>query len=142
DVKAEASVFALGGASWPELGSDGIWVQAFEAASIPVVDLQPANCGFEAGWSEVFAQRHAGAPVKPVHLSFVDMHGNRLAQQGEFVITAHGIEGSLVYALSAPLRDTIQARGPVEIRLDLAPDRRVERLERDLAEARGKRTLS
>jgi uncharacterized flavoprotein (TIGR03862 family) len=141
-VEADASVFALGGGSWPELGSDGAWVEPFESASIPVASLQPANCGFEAGWSEVFAQRHAGAPVKPVRIAFVDARGVRHAQQGEFIITAHGVEGSLVYALSAPLRDTIRAQGSVEVRLDLAPDRSLERLERDLSEPRGKRSLS
>jgi uncharacterized flavoprotein (TIGR03862 family) len=142
EVDADATVFALGGGSWPELGSDGAWVRIFEAASLRVAPLQPTNCGFEAGWSETFAQRHAGAPVKPVHVDFVAADGVRHARQGEFVVTARGIEGSLVYALSAPLRDTIDAQGTVELRLDLAPDRSVERLARDLAQPRGKRSLS
>jgi uncharacterized flavoprotein (TIGR03862 family) len=137
-----ATILALGGASWPELGSDGAWVQAFASRGLPVRPLRPANCGFEIPWSEVFAQRHAGAAVKPVCASFVDAQGARHEQQGEFVVTQHGVEGSLLYALSAPLRDAIEASGPVELRLDLAPDRDAARLASDLARDRGKRSLS
>jgi uncharacterized flavoprotein (TIGR03862 family) len=141
-VPADATVLALGGASWPELGSDGQWVRTLSQHAIPVVALQPANCGFEVGWSEVFAARHAGAPVKPVRMGFVDVDGHRHEQQGEFVVTAQGIEGSLVYALSAALRETLSARGTVTVQLDLTPDRDAARLQRELATPRGRRTLS
>jgi uncharacterized flavoprotein (TIGR03862 family) len=141
-VAADASVFALGGASWPELGSDGAWCARFTRHRIPVRPLRPSNCGFELDWSDVFAARHAGAPVKPVHVRLIDARGAMHAQQGEFIVTAHGIEGSLIYALSAELRDTIAAEGTVELRLDLAPDRDLARLRSDLETARGKRTLT
>jgi uncharacterized flavoprotein (TIGR03862 family) len=141
-VSPSATVLALGGASWPALGSDGAWTAMLAARQIDVAPLMPANCGFECDWSERLAARHAGAPVKPVRLRFVDLRGVGHDQQGEFIVTAHGIEGSLVYALSAPLRDTLQARGAVEIDLDLAPDRSIRRLSGDLAQPRGSRTLS
>lgn len=141
-ARADAVVLALGGASWPELGSNGAWAQVLSEREIAVAPLAPANCGFEADWSEVFATRHAGAPVKPVRASFVDWKGALHAQQGEFIVTAHGVEGSLIYALSAPLRDTIAAQGGVDLRLDLAPDRDLARLTRELAKPRGHRSLS
>jgi uncharacterized flavoprotein (TIGR03862 family) len=141
-VEAAATVLALGGASWPELGSDGRWTQSLADRGVPLAPLRPANCGFEADWSEHFATRHAGAPVKPVRARFVDAQGTTHAQQGEFVITAQGLEGSLIYALAAPLRDTIDAHGRVELQLDLAPDRDIDRLREDLARPAGKRSLS
>lgn len=139
---ADAVVLALGGASWPELGSNGAWTQLLIDREIAVAALEPSNCGFEADWSQVFATRHAGAPVKPVRASFVDLKGALHVQQGEFIVTAHGVEGSLIYALSAPLRDTIAAQGCVELRLDLAPDRDVARLTRELSMPRGHRSAS
>jgi uncharacterized flavoprotein (TIGR03862 family) len=141
-VRAAASVLALGGASWPELGSDGAWTGAFAARGVDVAPLQPANCGFEAGWSAVFAERHAGAPVKPVRARAFDTDGTPRELQGEFVVTAHGIEGSLVYALSAPLRDAIATRGRALLQLDLVPERSAAQLADALAAPRGKRTLS
>lgn len=140
-VEAGATILALGGASWPELGSDGTWTQLLSARGVSVAPLRPANCGFEADWSEHFSTRHAGAPVKPVRARCVDALGVMHEQQGEFVVTAQGIEGSLVYALAAPLRDAIQAQGEVVLQLDLAPDRGLERLQGDLARA-SKRSLS
>ncbi|WP_292007605.1 TIGR03862 family flavoprotein [Chiayiivirga sp.] len=142
EVAPPAALFALGGASWPELGSDGAWVHSFAAAGIPVARLKPANCGFECDWSEVFATRHAGAPVKPVCATFRAADGTVHTLQGEFIVTADGVEGSLIYALSASLRDCIDANGVAELRLDLAPDRDLARLGRDLASTRGKRSLS
>jgi uncharacterized flavoprotein (TIGR03862 family) len=142
EVASEATLFALGGASWPELGSDGAWVDVFERAGLPCSPLVPANCGFEAHWSAHFAERHAGAPLKPVRIAFDAADGRRHDQQGEFIVTAHGVEGSLIYALSAPLRDTLRARGRVTLQLDLAPDRSRAQLARDLSTPRGKRSLS
>lgn len=141
-IAARATVLALGGASWPELGSDGQWVEHFARLTQDLAPLRPANCGFECDWSEVFATRHAGAPVKPVNLRFTEVSGCEQTQQGEFIVTAHGIEGSLIYALSAPLRDALEAQGGIEIRLDLAPDRTPDRLTRELSSPRGKRSLS
>lgn len=137
-VRAGTTIFALGGASWPELGSDGGWTSAFVADGIPVSPLKPANCGFECDWSEVFAARHGGAPVKPVRA--LVPAGDWL--QGEFVVTAWGVEGSLIYALAASLRDCIEATGQAELRLDLAPGRDLPALSRALCAARDKRSLS
>ena len=106
-VRAEAVVLALGGASWPRLGSDGAWVPLLEARGVEVAALAPANCGFDVrnGWSAYFAQRFAGQPFKSVAIRFGAFH-----RQGEFVATATGVEGSLIYAASAMLRDEIQAQ--------------------------------
>ena len=151
-VRADAVVLALGGGSWPVLGSDAAWVPLLAARGIAIAPLVPANCGFDVGrrhgdgstkgWSEHFAQRHAGHPLKPVIVEWTDADGRVIRQQGEFVVTATGIEGSLIYALSAHLRDAIAAHGATELRVDLAPGRDARRLTRDLALPRGKRSLS
>jgi len=141
-VRADATVLALGGASWPVLGSDGAWVPLLRSRGVAVETLQPSNCGFDVGWSEHFAKRHAGDPVKPVILEWNDADGTPMRQQGEFVVTATGVEGSLIYAMSARLRDAIASRGSTEIRLDLAPGRDIARLERDLTQPTQGRSLS
>ncbi|HET7778004.1 MAG TPA: TIGR03862 family flavoprotein [Rudaea sp.] len=141
-VFADTVVLALGGGSWPVLGSDASWVPLLDERGVAIAPLQPANCGFDIGWSEHFAARHAGHPLKPVVVEWTDSDGQVVRQQGEFVITATGVEGSLIYALSARLRDAIAARGATEIRLDLAPGRDMRRLVLDLAKPRGSRTLS
>jgi len=155
-VRVEAVVLALGGGSWPVLGSDGSWVRLLEQRAIDIAPLQPSNCGFDVasashrsidaevagGWSEHFAARYAGHPVKAVVIEWRDVDGGVVRQQGEFVITATGVEGSLVYALSARLRDAIAVQGHAEIRLDLAPGRDAERLAHDLSRPRGSRSLS
>ncbi len=141
-VQADAVVFALGGASWPRLGSDGAWIDPFAEAGLPIAPLQPANCGFDIGWSEHFATRFAGQPVKPACIAWVDDAGQAQARQGEFVVTATGIEGSLVYALSAGLRERIAREGGTTIHVDLAPGRDPERLARDLGKPRGGRSIT
>ena len=152
-------VLALGGGSWPMLGSDAAWVPLLAERGIAMAPLVPANCGFDVGgahtgthigahiganigWSEHFAQRHAGHPVKPAIIEWSAADGSIIRQQGEFVVTATGIEGSLIYALSAHLRDAIAAHGSTKIRIDLVPGRDAQRLKRDLALPRGKRSLS
>jgi uncharacterized flavoprotein (TIGR03862 family) len=139
---AAATVVALGGASWPQLGSDGGWVPARHARGVDVAPLEPSNCGFDIDWSEHFVQRHAGAPLKPVVAHWRDADGAEHALQGECVATATGIEGSLVYALSATLRDAIAREGGTTLWLDLVPGRDAERLRRDLARPRNGRSLS
>jgi uncharacterized flavoprotein (TIGR03862 family) len=134
---ADALVLAPGGASWPELGSDAGWTEALAARGVALQSFRPANCGFDADWSEHFRARFAGAPVKPVTLSF-----RGVEHRGEFVISETGIEGSGVYALSAALRDAIEAEGEATLTLDLAPDRTAERLARDLARPRGKASMA
>lgn len=139
-VQPAATVLALGGASWPQLGSDGAWVPWLRAAGIAVHDLLPSNCGFDVRWSDYFAQRHAGAPLKAVVLRWRDGDAP-CERRGECVVSAHGVEGSLVYAASAALRRAIARDGATAVHLDLAPDRDHDALVRTLGRPRGKRSL-
>ncbi|MDR6890412.1 MULTISPECIES: TIGR03862 family flavoprotein [Variovorax] len=142
-VKADAVVLALGGASWARLGSDGAWAPWLQACGVDIAPLQPANCGFDgAGWSEHFSSRFAGQPFKSVAISFTDSQGRRFARKGEFVATATGIEGSLIYAASALLRDEITAHGSATLLLDLLPDRSAEQVLAAVKHPRGARSLS
>lgn len=141
-VRADAVVLALGGGSWPQLGSDGAWVPLLLQRGVDVAALRPANCGFDIGWSEHFRARFAGHPVKSVVARCVDAAGAEWKKQGEFVVTATGVEGGLIYALSAPLRDGIAANGKAVLHLDLAPGRELPRLVEELSRPRGSRSLS
>ncbi len=140
-IRAQASVLALGGASWPQLGSDGAWVPTLAQRGIDVAPLRPSNCGFDIDWSAHLAGKHAGAPLKPVIAHWQGLDGAMHALQGECVITATGIEGSVIYAISADLREGILRDGAATLWLDLAPGRDVERLRNDLDKPRGKRSL-
>ena len=142
EVHPGATVLALGGGSWPELGSDGAWAPRLQQQGIDVAPLQPSNCGFDIGWSEHIALRHAGAPLKPVVAHWRDLEGREHMLQGECVVTAGGIEGSLIYALSATLREMIARDGEVALQLDLAPGRDVGRLQQDLSKPRSGRSFS
>ncbi len=147
-----ATVLALGGASWPQLGSTGAWAATLGEVGADVAPLRPANCGFdlgprregvdEAGWSAFFVERFAGQPVKPVRLIFEGRSGQRFERQGEFVITASGIEGSLVYAASALLRDEIAASGEALLHLDLLPNHDDAQVLAEVRRPRGPRSLS
>jgi len=141
-VESDATVLALGGASWPRLGSDGAWVPRLRERGVTISPLEPSNCGFDVAWSDRFRARFAGQPVKPVVASYADDHGVVHRRQGEFVVTAHGVEGGLVYSLSAPLRDAIRAHGSVVLTLDLAPGRDAARLAAELARPRGSRSIA
>lgn len=141
-VRADAVVLALGGGSWPKLGSDGSWVPLLAEHDIRIAPLQPANCGFDVGWTEHFRRRFAGHPVKSVVVAVRNAEGGDLKQQGEFVATETGVEGGVIYAVSACLRDEILAKGATVIRLDLAPDRDLPRLIHDLSQPRGSRTVA
>ncbi|OHE85745.1 MAG: NAD(FAD)-utilizing dehydrogenase [Lysobacterales bacterium RIFOXYD1_FULL_69_11] len=141
-VRPRATVLALGGGSWPQLGSDGAWVGTLAGRGIDVAPLKPSNCGFDIDWSPHFVQRHAGAPLKPVVAHWTDETGEALQLQGECVATESGIEGSLVYALSPMLREAIERDGQATLHLDLAPGRTRERLQQDLSKPRGKRSRS
>jgi uncharacterized flavoprotein (TIGR03862 family) len=120
-INADAVVLAMGGGSWPELGSDAAWVAPLAARGADIAPLKPANCGFDIDWTSHFSERQAGAPLKPVVAHWIDLDGRTHALQGECVITATGIEGSLMYALAADLRDTLARDGAVTLRLDLLP---------------------
>lgn len=136
----DAVVLALGGGSWPELGSDGAWMSLLAADGVDLAPLEPANCGFDLDWSTHFAQRHAGAPIKPVVVHWRDDDGSPRSLQGECVATATGLEGSVIYALSAWLRERIARDGHAEIALDLAPTSDAPTLAAKLARPRGKRS--
>lgn len=137
-VHADAAVLALGGGSWPKLGSDGAWVPLLRAKGVCVAALRPANCGFDVDWSEHFRVRFAGQPVKPVAIAMACGE----PRPGELVVTETGVEGSLIYALSAPFRDAIETQGCTTVFLDLAPDRSRERLAADLAKPRGRLSMA
>lgn len=141
-VRADATVLALGGGSYPRLGSNAAWVPLLRAHRVQVNDLKPSNCGFMVNWSEYFRTHFEGTPVRPVLLHFSDAQGNSFHQQGEFIITRHGLEGSLIYAASALLRDEIEARGQAQIQLNLAPDVSLEKLGSRLSQPRGKSSTS
>jgi uncharacterized flavoprotein (TIGR03862 family) len=141
-LAAEATVLALGGGSWPRLGSDGAWAPLLAGLQVPVVPLRPANCGFDLDWSEHFRLRYAGQPLKSVALGFTDAAGVAHRRQGECVVTASGIEGSLIYALSSGLRDKLAADGSVQILLDLAPGWPAQRVIDEVTRPRGSRSMS
>ena len=141
-IRADAVVLALGGGSWPQLGSDGAWVPLLEQRGVAVAPLQAANCGFDIGWTPHFRGRFAGEAVKTVVVSYADREGRPRRQPGEFVVTETGVEGGLIYALSATLREQIAAAGQAMLHLDLAPDRSADRLVRELAHPRGRRSMS
>jgi len=141
-VRADCTVLALGGGSWARLGSDGAWVPLLTARGVAVAPLLPSNCGFEIAWSTHFREHFAGQPVKAVAATLSDAQGITHRQQGEFTVSDYGLEGSLVYALSAPLRDCIAVRGSVTLQLDLAPDKDLARVLAEVSHPRGSRSLS
>lgn len=134
---AQAVVLALGGASWPRLGSDGSWVQTLSARGIAVAPLKPANCGFAVAWSALLRERFEGQPLKGIELSFA---GRRV--RGEAMITRTGLQGGAVYALSADLRDAIEAQGAAILKIALRPDVSNDELTTKLSASRGKQSLS
>jgi uncharacterized flavoprotein (TIGR03862 family) len=136
-VTADAVLLALGGGSWARLGSDGAWIPWLREAGAEVELLRPANCGFDVGWSEHFRERFDGQPIKSVVLSF-----GPFRQQGEFIVTKEGVEGSLVYAASAFLRDEIEIKGSAVMLLDLMPDRSHQWLVERLSRPRGSRSMA
>jgi len=136
-ISAGATILALGGASWPQLGSDGAWVDALSEAGVGVTPLQAANCGFVVGWSDVFRTRFAGQPLKRLALSFGDQK-----VRGEALVTETGLEGGGVYALSAALRDAIAGSGAALLHVDLRPDLAQGDLAARLAAPRAKQSLS
>ncbi|PTT21468.1 aminoacetone oxidase family FAD-binding enzyme, partial [Acidovorax sp. HMWF029] len=168
-VTARAVVLALGGGSWARLGSDGAWVPLLAQRGVAVAPLRPSNCGFDVlradapagetrraflqellgrtpappvGWTPHFAERFVGQPFKTVALSFTDCQGRSFSRRGEFVVTASGVEGSLVYAASHLLRDEIEAHGHATFHLDLLPDHAPERVLVEVRHPRGSRSLS
>ena len=143
-AQADATVLALGGASWKKLGSDGAWLPWLQARGVDCAALRSANCGFDAArpWSEHLRQQFAGQPIKPVALSFTDSQGRRFQRQGEFILTETGVEGSLVYAASGLIRDEIAAAGCATVFLDLLPAFSHDKVEAEVRHPRGSKSLS
>jgi len=136
-VDARATVLALGGASWPRLGSDGSWVERLAARGVAIAPLRPANCGFTVAWSDVFRDRFEGQPLKGAEFSFGEQ-----AIRGEAIITRTGIEGGAIYALSAELREAIADAGEVTLLIALRPELGTSDLAARLSAPRGKQSLS
>lgn len=141
-VHADATILALGGASWPKYGSDAAWVPVLKGRGISIAPLRPANCGFDVAWSDHVREQFAGCPVKSVAVIAKNSQGGDMKQQGEFVITETGVEGGAIYSLSASIREEIAQTGGATIWLDLTPEWDESRLIRELSRFRGKRTIA
>ena len=141
-LRPRVTVLALGGGSWPQLGSDGAWVPWLQARQVAVQPLESANCGFDVAWSEHLRSRFAGTPVKPVALSVQHADGHVERRQGEFVISEYGVEGSLIYAASAALREQLRTQGQARFTLDLLPQHDRSRVEAEVRHPRGSRSMS
>ncbi|CAN5142022.1 NAD(P)/FAD-dependent oxidoreductase [soil metagenome] len=133
----DATVLALGGASWPRLGSDGAWAPVLEGVGAGVAPLRPANAGFNVVWSQILIDRAAGQPLKAVGLTFGDQ-----TVRGEVMLTRYGVEGGAIYALSGPLREAIDREGSAVLTLDLRPDVSIEALAARLDDARSKDSMT
>ncbi|MBJ6608974.1 MAG: TIGR03862 family flavoprotein [Candidatus Thiothrix moscowensis] len=136
-----AVMLALGGGSWKKLGSDGAWIPLLATKAIPVTPLKPANCGFLCQWSEHLRSRCAGSPLKSVTLSFTDLSGHTETRMGEMIITERGVEGSLIYAFAARLRDMLDLQGCVTFHLDLLPNHSQAHIEDALHKKPASKTL-
>ena len=141
-VRADAIVLALGGASWPKLGSDAAWVPLLQTRGVNVVPLQSANSGFDVSWSDYLRDKFAGSHIKSVVMRFADVHNRSETRRGELMLTRHGVEGSLVYAYSRRLREALAKQGSATFYLDLMPDRSSQAVATELARSRGARSFS
>jgi hypothetical protein len=128
-VRPDATLLALGGGSWPKLGSTGAWVKILTQAGVEIRSLKPANAGFDVAWSDLFRERFPGAPLKGVAITF-----GRVRVRGEAMVTRHGLEGGAIYALSADIRDALARDGSARLWIDLRPDARAEALAAKLAQ--------
>lgn len=141
-VHSTAVVLALGGGSWPQLGSDAAWVPWLQARGVGIAPLRSANCGFDVTWSPHLRERYAGDHVKGVALTFTDADGRSETRRGEFVVTGYGVEGGLIYAFSRRLREAVEARGSATFHIDLLPARSREEVFAEVSRPRGARSLS
>ena len=141
-IDADVVILALGGGSWARLGSDGAWVPLVERAGLPVAPLRPANCGFDVRWSDHLRSRFAGQPVKNVVARCIDVAGAEHARSGEFMITGNGVEGGLIYAFSAALRDLVERDGAARVILDLLPERSPDQVRAEVERPRAARSLA
>jgi len=141
-VNVDAVILALGGASWPQLGSTGDWVSILEKKNVSIAPLRPSNCGFDAAWSDGFSARYVGLPLKSVCISFRSVDGVDFCNKGELIITEYGIEGGVIYTLSASIRDEIAVNGYATIYLDLLPNVNKETVIIKLNKGRGKQSMA
>ena len=141
-INVDAVVLALGGGSWPQLGSTGAWVPLLAERDVLIAPLKPSNCGFDVVWSDHFRSRFSGQPLKSVCVSFSNAEGIDIRQQGELIVTENGLEGGIIYTLSALLRDEITAKGCADIRLDLLPDKELPTLITKMSQARDKHSMA
>lgn len=136
-AKHDAAILALGGISWPRLGGNGDWIEHLKSLNVEIAPFQPANCGFEVNWSDYFKEKFAGEPIKSVSAT-----SDLGPQKGEFVISKHGVEGSLIYHHSAALRDEINSKGHATLALDLVPDQSIDKLSAKLEKQNRKQSFS
>lgn len=142
-VKADAVILAMGGGSWPKLGSDGAWQAMLAEQGVALRALEAANCGFLCDWSEHLKNKHAGSPLKNIAFRFTTLQGDVLQRKGECILSDYGLEGSLIYAYSKHLRDSINANGTAQLCIDLLPDHTEEKLTQKLqAKPQGKDSFS
>jgi len=142
DYSFDTVILALGGASWPRLGSTGAWTKILKDKGLSITPLKPANMGFNIAWSGVFKEKFSGIPLKNIELSFTDINGNLHSKLGELLVSVHGVEGSLIYTHSKFLREQIEKNCPFRVYLDLFPHRSESKLKQQLSASQGKQSLS
>ena len=142
DYSFDAVILALGGASWPRLGSTGAWSKILKDKGLVIAPLKPANMGFNVSYSEVFKEKFSGSPLKNVELSFTDVKGKLQSKLGELLVSQNGVEGSLIYTFSKLLREQIEYKSPFTVYLDLFPHRTQSQLIKQLSAKQGKQSLS
>ena len=142
-IDSDAVILAMGGGSWSKLGSDGAWQTMLADQGVELQKLEAANCGFLCEWSKHIQNKHAGSPLKNIAFSFTALDSQHLQRKGECILSDYGLEGSLIYAYSKHLRDSISANGTAELYVDLLPDRNLEQLRNKLsAKPQGKDSFS
>ena len=142
DYSFDAVILALGGASWPHLGSTGAWTTILKNKGLNISPLKPTNMGFNVTYSELFKEKFSGTPLKNVELSFTDINGNLQSKVGELLVSEYGVEGSLIYTYSKFLREQIEQKSPFTVYLDLFPHRTQSKLKQQLSASRAKQSLS
>ncbi|MBT5935727.1 TIGR03862 family flavoprotein [Sulfurimonas sp.] len=142
DYSFDTVILALGGASWPSLGSTGAWTSLLKDKGLNISPLKPANMGFNVTFSEIFKEKFSGTPLKNVELSFTDIKGNLQSKLGELLVSTYGVEGSLIYTHSKFLREQMEQKSPFTVYLDLFPHRSQSKLQQQLSVSRGKQSLS
>jgi hypothetical protein len=142
DYSFDAVILALGGASWPRLGSTGAWTTILKDKGLSIAPLKPANMGFNVTWTEVFKEKFSGTPLKNVVLSFTDINGKPQSKLGELLVSHYGVEGSLIYTYSKFMREKIEQKAPFTVYLDLFPHRSESKLKQQLSGKQGKQSLS